>query len=199
MFWRPDGRVRMAGYKMRAALLAVVLAILQCETASACTIPRGLSADQRRQADSVFFGRIVRIDYAAEPGHAKVANRSATMTFNIHSTVRGRPVKGAIKVYGFSNIGTQRISLHEFVALYGRDVYVGIIFPETIKSHTSCRDLVWTDGSGKMLTVPNCRVDLPIVPFDYKPADAPRMDRPRVIEELCGDQFISNRLPSNLY
>jgi hypothetical protein len=188
----------MAGYKMKAALLAVVLAVLQCETAGACTIPRGLSADQRRQADSVFFGRIVRIDYAAEPGHAKVANRSATMTFNIHSTVRGRPVKGAIKVYGFSNIGTQRISLEEFVALYGRDVYVGIIFPETIKSHTSCREQVWKDGAGKMLAVSNCRVDLPIVPITYEPDNAPRLDRPRVIEELCGDQFISKLLPSDL-
>ena len=197
MFWHPDGRVQMAGYKMRAALLAVVLAILQCETAGACTIPQSLSADQRRQADSVLLGRIVRIDYeATEPGHRGSADQSAKLTFNIKRTVRGKPVEGAIEVYGFSNTGRHRISVKEFVARYGRDVYVGIIFPETIKSHTSCRDQVWSDGSGKKLTVPNCRVDLPIVPFTYKPDNAPRLDRPRVIEELCGDQFISKWLPS---
>jgi len=180
---------------MRAALLVIVLAILQCETASACVIQRSLSADQRGRADSVFFGRVVRIQYATE--HGGISDRSATITFDIQRTVRGRPVEGTIEVYGFSNTGIYQISIEDFVARYGRDVYVGIVFPETIKAHTRCRDEEWTTGSGAKFTTPYCRVDLPIVPFGYKPADAPRMDRPRVIEQICSGQFISKSIPSD--
>jgi len=107
-------------------------------------------------------------------------------------------MEGAIDVYGFSNTGNSPASVEEFVTRYGRDVYVGIIFPETIKSHTICRDEEWTTGTGRKFTTPYCRVDLPIVPFGYKPEDAPRTDRPRVIEEICGGRFISRSLPSGL-
>ncbi|WP_167449080.1 hypothetical protein [Mesorhizobium hawassense] len=159
-----------------------------------------MSADQRNRADSIFFGRVVRIQYAPIEGtNSKVADRSATITFNIQRTVRGRAIEGIVQVYGFSNTGKYRVSIEDFVARYGRDVYVGIVWPETIKSHTTCRDEQWTTGSGRKLTMPYCRVDLPIVPFGYKPEDAPRMDRPRVIEELCGDQFISKSLPRDVH
>ncbi len=184
---------------MRAALLAIAFAMLLSETASACTIPHSLSADQQGRADSVFFGRIASIEYAAtELTNRRVSDRSATITFDVQRTVRGRPLQGSIEVYGFSNTGNRRVSLEEFVARYGRNVYVGIVWPDTIKSHTTCRDDQWKNGSGEKLRVPYCKVDLPIVPFGYKPADAPRMDRPRVIEDLCGDQFIRTSRPRDL-
>jgi hypothetical protein len=89
--------------KMRAALLAIVIATLLSQPGTACTIPGSLSAKERARADSVFVGHVVRIDHPTQRGDGKTSERAATITFDVLRTNRGRQVQGTIEVYGFSN------------------------------------------------------------------------------------------------
>ncbi len=145
-------------------------------------IQKPLTEAQIDKADVIFIGHPVKVSVSSKPSTKGIH----VITFNVEKVLKGKVIGSQIEVYWQNGTFGEPDTLPEFRERFGSHNKVGIIMPQTIKSHTKCGPVSSHIG-GKRITSIDCNLDLPL---PFLPQPNLNFDLPWIISDVCSPAFI---------